>query len=233
MPAVSWARTVPTEQLWPMNSYWDYHCANPDGVFRNLRYFTPPLNARYGPSADAASYLLKAQVAAYEGHRAMFEGYSRNKYTSTGVIQWMLNNAWPEMVWHLYDFYFTPGGSYFGAKKACAEPLHPLYSYHDQSVWLVHSQYVDVSEPVNVTAQVVDFQGRSLLAGPLSMEVPQVKADDSLRLFTVPLDSSTLPPVYFLRFVHVVVVVRVLCALHAGALGGHEALTYRMWLCGR
>lgn len=28
----------------------------------------------------------------------MFEGYSRNKYVSTGVIQWMLNNAFTEMV---------------------------------------------------------------------------------------------------------------------------------------
>jgi len=25
----------------------------------------------------------------------MFEAYTRNKYNSTGVIQWMLNNAWP------------------------------------------------------------------------------------------------------------------------------------------
>jgi len=29
----------------------------------------------------------------YDGQRAMFEAYARNKYTSTGVIQWMLNNA--------------------------------------------------------------------------------------------------------------------------------------------
>ena len=38
----------------------------------------------------------------------MFEAYSRNKYTSTGVIQWMLNNAWPSMIWHLYDYYLRP-----------------------------------------------------------------------------------------------------------------------------
>ena len=30
----------------------------------------------------------------YEGIRAMFEGYSRNKHrTATGVIQWMLNSG--------------------------------------------------------------------------------------------------------------------------------------------
>jgi exo-1,4-beta-D-glucosaminidase len=72
----------------------------------------------------------------------MFEGYSRNKYTSTGVIQWMLNNAWPSMIWHLYDFYLRPAGGYFGAKRAM-EPLHPVYGYDDRSVWVVSSQYTD------------------------------------------------------------------------------------------
>jgi exo-1,4-beta-D-glucosaminidase len=45
---------------------------------------------------------------AYEGVRAMYEAYSRNKYTSTGVVQWMLNNAWPSMIWHLYDRALPP-----------------------------------------------------------------------------------------------------------------------------
>src|SRR2546427_10320426 len=69
----------------------------------------------------------------YDGQRAMFEAYARNKYTSTGVIQWMLNNAWPSLIWHLYDYYLKPAGGYFGTKKAC-EPVHPQYSYDDKSV---------------------------------------------------------------------------------------------------
>ena len=35
----------------------------------------------------------------YESHRAMFEAYSRNKYNATGLIQWMLNSAWPSNMW--------------------------------------------------------------------------------------------------------------------------------------
>ena len=50
-----------------------------------------------------------SQTMAYSGERAMFEAYGRNKYTSTGVIQWMLNNAWPSMIWHLYDYYLGCG----------------------------------------------------------------------------------------------------------------------------
>lgn len=75
----------------------DWHCGNQHGVFKNLRFFNPPLAARYGNYNSAADYLRKSQAAIYESHRAMFEGYSRNKYTSTGVIQWMLNNAFPEV----------------------------------------------------------------------------------------------------------------------------------------
>ena len=59
----------------------------------------------------------------YDGQRAMFEAYGRNKYNSTGVIQWMLDNAWPSLIWHLYDYYLVPAGGYFGTKKAC-ERLH-------------------------------------------------------------------------------------------------------------
>ena len=85
--------------------------------FKDLHVFTDALNARYRAGRPALEdYALKSQMQTYEGVRAMYEAYSRNKYTSTGVIQWMLNNAWPSMIWHLYDFYLRPGGGYFGAK---------------------------------------------------------------------------------------------------------------------
>ena len=49
----------------------------------------------------------------------MFEAYTRNKYVSTGVIQWTLSNSWPEQFWHIYDYYFNPNAAYFGVRKAC------------------------------------------------------------------------------------------------------------------
>src|SRR5260370_8361702 len=87
----------------------------------------------------------------------MFEAYSRNKYTSTGVIQWMLNNAWPSMIWHLYDYYLRPGGGYFGAKKAM-QTLDPVYGYDDHSVWLGSSQYA-VAKGLQLTARVFTLDG--------------------------------------------------------------------------
>jgi len=53
------------------------------------------LEKRYGEAKSAADFAWKSQAMSYEGQRAMFEAYGRNKYKSTGIIQWMLNNAWP------------------------------------------------------------------------------------------------------------------------------------------
>ena len=59
------------------------------------------------------------------------EAYGRNKYTSTGVIQWMLDNARPSLIWHLYDYYLVPGGRVFGTKK---DGNRSAFSGYDRSI---------------------------------------------------------------------------------------------------
>ncbi|MGN6094218.1 MAG: glycoside hydrolase family 2, partial [Luteibacter jiangsuensis] len=61
---------------------------------------------------------------------------------STGVIFWMLNNAWPSLHWHLYDYYLNPAGAYYGAKKA-NEPVHIQYSYDSRSIVAVNHTLED------------------------------------------------------------------------------------------
>jgi exo-1,4-beta-D-glucosaminidase len=56
---------------------------------------------------------------------------------STGVIYWMLNNAWPSLHWHLYDYFLNPAGAYFGAKVA-NEPVHIQYSYDTREIMVVN-----------------------------------------------------------------------------------------------
>eukprot|EP01114_Cavostelium_apophysatum_P018472 TRINITY_DN5716_c0_g1_i1.p1 TRINITY_DN5716_c0_g1~~TRINITY_DN5716_c0_g1_i1.p1 ORF type:complete len:872 (-),score=202.83 TRINITY_DN5716_c0_g1_i1:1-2616(-) len=191
----SLVRTLDEEYLWPINEQWNYHCANPIGMFRNLDHFIPPLYARYGNATSAVDFSEKSQVAAYEGHRAFFEGYSRNKYLSTGLIQWMQNNAWPQMLWHLYDYYMNPGGSYFGTKKAC-EPLHIMYSYNDSSIWVINSLY-ETTQPFKAIAQAYNIPDNSLIH-ETSMKVASVGPDSATNLFTLPTFTNT-SEAYFLR----------------------------------
>jgi exo-1,4-beta-D-glucosaminidase len=131
----------------------------------------------------------------YDGERALFEAFGRNKYKATGVIQWMLNNAWPSVIWHLYDYYLQPAAGYFGTKKAC-EPVHIQYSYDDRSVVVVNSANQDFNQ-LTAEASMYDFNLRRLFFREIHVESA---ADSVQRLFKLPsenIDSN----VYFVRLV--------------------------------
>ncbi len=188
-PLESLERMLPADHRWPIDSWWDYHSGG--GAFKDIHVFTQALNARYGPSRDLEDFARKSQMMAYEGHRAMFEAYGRNKYTSTGVIQWMLNNAWPGLIWHLYDWYLRPGGSYFGAKKA-NEPLHVQYSYDDRSIVVVNSFYKPFAG-LRVRVGVYNADMTEKFAREAQADVPE---DSSTRVMTLP-DLPALTATYF------------------------------------
>jgi len=189
-PIESIRAMVGKDHVWPIDDTWNYHAGG--GAFKDIHVFTDALNARFGPATSANDYAVKAQMQSYEGIRAMYEAYSRNKYTSTGVIQWMLNNAWPSMIWHLYDFYLRPGGGYFGAKTAM-ESLHPVYGYDDHSVWLVSSQYDD-AQGLKLTAQVLNLDMNEKFSKEVSLDAA---ADSTNKVLTLP-DIDGLSPTYFL-----------------------------------
>ncbi|MGH9547577.1 MAG: glycoside hydrolase family 2 protein [Terriglobales bacterium] len=189
-PVESIRAMVGKDHLWPIDDVWGYHAGG--GVFKDLHVFTDALSARFGPATSVEDYALKSQLQTYEGVRAMYEAYSRNKYTSTGVIQWMLNNAWPSMIWHLYDFYLRPGGGYFGAKKAM-ESLHPVYGYDDHSVWVVSSQYEDAMG-LKLTAKVLNLDMSEKFSREASLDAT---ADSTNRILTLP-EIDGLSPTYFL-----------------------------------
>ena len=173
---------------------WNAHCANPLGHFHNLRYYTPPLNARYGAVSNAIEYTFAAQAANYEGIRAFMEGYSRNKHQgATGFVQWMLNNAYPSHIWHLYDYYLTAGGGYYAARKALHAQLHLILTYTNGHVWIVNSQLSSVdAHAANITlhAQVISLSGALLWAAQTST-IGDIGADASLHVadLDVPLAS--------------------------------------------
>jgi len=189
-PIESVQRMVPKDHLWPVDEYWNFHAGG--GAFKTMQVFTDALNARYGKAGSAEDFTYKSQLMTYEGVRAMYEAYSRNKYTSTGVVQWMLNNAWPSMIWHLYDYYLRPGGGYFGAKKAM-QTLDPIYGYDDHSVWLVSSQYVD-AKGLNLAARVFNLDGTQKFSKEIALDA---SADSTAKVFELP-QVDGLSAAYFL-----------------------------------
>ncbi len=191
-PAESLRRMLPPSHLWPVDEVWNYHAGG--GAFKTIDVFNEALRRRYGPSGNVQEYAIKAQVQAYETHRAMFEAFGRNKYEdATGVIQWMLNDAWPSLIWHLYDYFLRPGGSYFGTKKAC-EPLHIQYSYDDRSVVVVNSHRRRFGK-LRAKAEVYNFDLSRKFAKEAAVDAGP---DSSARVMTIP-ELQSLSRTYFVR----------------------------------
>ncbi len=184
-------RFIPADHLWPMDEYWNYHAGGER--FTTIDKFVNGLEQRYGKATTLPDFLLKSQAMNYEAQRAMFEAYGRNKYASTGVIQWMLNNAWPSLIWHLYDYYLVPSGAFFGSKKAC-EQLHVQYSYDDNSVAIVNGYSKGFSR-LKVKATVYDIDAKQKASQNVTVDVP---ADSSIRAFQLP-KPENISPTYFLK----------------------------------
>ena len=170
---------LPDPEAWPTSESWSYHYGS--GKFSTLQVFNDAMEATYAKPHSAAEYERLAQAMEYDSERAMFEAYSKNKYASTGVIQWMLNNAWPSMTWHLYDYYLDSGAGFFAVKKAC-EPLHIQYSYDDLSIVVVNSTYASATK-LHAGVRVYNLTGKEIYSAEAIVDAA---ADSAQRIFSIP-----------------------------------------------
>jgi exo-1,4-beta-D-glucosaminidase len=183
-------RMLGDDHLWPQDNVWIQHSQG--GAYTPFTPFNDGMRGRYGAATNLDDYVRKAQVIAYDNERAMFEAYGRNKYKSTGVIKWMLNNAWPSLAWHLYDYYLEPGSGYYGTKKSL-EPLHVQYSFDDHSIVVVNST-LNQSSGLKVRATVVDIAGNQRWSNSTNIDL---LPDGVVRAFNIP-ELANLSTTYFL-----------------------------------
>ncbi len=192
-PLESLKKMIAPDHLWPIDDDWNFHSAR--RTFKTIHLSVEGQNRRYGPSQSVEEFTHKAQLLTYDGERAMFEAYSRNKYHSaTGVIQWMLNNSWPSLFWHLYDYYYREGGGFFGAKKA-NEPIHIQYSYDDRSIVVVNSTY-EKTNPLLAEINVLDLHSKTIFQQKVA--VPAMNSDSVRSLVQLP-QFDSITPVYFVQ----------------------------------
>jgi len=128
------------EALWKYPALRQYHASAAWSIFATITPFSDALAKRYGAPKSLEDFVAKSQLENYDNVRAQFEAFNAHMGAanpSTGVIYWMLNNAWPSLHWHLYDYFLNPAGAYFGASKA-NEPVHIQYSYDTRAIVLVN-----------------------------------------------------------------------------------------------
>ncbi len=165
-PLSTLQRMLPADKLWPINEAWNFHCGR--FQFGNLDIYLKAFNARYGESKSVEDFAFRAQAANYEAMRAMYEAFGANRPKATGVVQWMLNGAWPKFFWQLYDTFLMPNGAFYGARKG-SQPLNVVYDYGTGSVHLVNDTLQEL-KAVTVRARI--FRADSTLASSQEITVP-------------------------------------------------------------
>jgi exo-1,4-beta-D-glucosaminidase len=173
-------KMIPADKLWPLGKEYDYHCTTAGEAMHSLDVLKEVAEKRYGPSENLDEFLLKAHHLDYDGTRAMFEGFRASVPRSTGLIQWMLNSAWPSLYWQMYDWYLVPTAGYYSVKKAC-EPQQLVYNYVDKHIYAVN----DEAECFDLTAHAELYN----LAGELTTKAQcdaHMHAGTSTKLFEIP-----------------------------------------------
>ena len=157
-------RMIPEGELWPAGEAWDYHCTASSSAMNSMKMLSSVIAGQYGEAADFADFVRKAHAVDYDGTRAMFEAFRARMPEATGIVQWMLNSAWPSLYWQLYDWYGVPTAGYYGTKKAC-EPIQLIFDYADRRVHAVSE--CPERRVLNAAVLVYDEQSR-LLGGDRS-----------------------------------------------------------------
>ena len=159
-------RMIPGESLWPLSDVWDYHCTASGSDMNSMKQLQETINGLYGGFDGLVDFVRKGQAVCYDGTRAMFESFRVRIPKSTGIVQWMLNSAWPSLYWQLYDYYGVPTADYYGTKKAC-EPVQLIFDYGTRKVYAVNER----QEPRSLTATLKVFDASSKLIGEESKPV--------------------------------------------------------------
>jgi exo-1,4-beta-D-glucosaminidase len=188
-PLESLQRMFSKEHWWPPDETWNFHAGRSE--FKNMDRYMIAFNKRYGEAEDIYDFAARSQAMNYEAIRAMYEAFGIRKPVSTGIVQWMLNAAWPKMFWQLYDYYLMPGGAFYGARKA-NQPLNIAYDYETHSVHIINDTYNAFS---NLDAEINVFSedSKSIVSKIVKTSIGENESKKILDLQEIP-----KVPVYFL-----------------------------------
>ncbi|KAL1653311.1 hypothetical protein SLS61_004188 [Didymella pomorum] len=154
------------DDLWQSPDKGLYHMSTNVSSFYTRSIYNDALFKRYGTPTNLDDYVFKTQMADYEATRAQFEAYLsrwRAERPATGMIYWMLNNAWPSLHWNLFDYYLHPGGSYFGTKAALGNLETAVFDYHSQDVYYTNRALsVTGSKVRHLSIEIIDLAGTSV-----------------------------------------------------------------------
>lgn len=187
------------DDLWKHPNKNLFHMSTNLSSFYNRQIYNEGLWKRYGAPSSLDDYLIKAQMMDYEATRSQYEGFGalwNANRPATGLIYWMLNNAWPSLHWNQFDYYLHPAGSYFGTKVG-SRIEHVAYNYQTKEVWGINHS-LDKNGPRKVDIELISTSGKQLAKKSVNFNT---KANTGFKVVDISSQIGTLSSVAFLRLV--------------------------------
>jgi len=191
---------IPADKLWPINDTWFFHA----GAIENsnvLMNVQRAVNRRYGASSGVEEFVRKAQLSHYESTRAQFEDFAANGWANHKMtLYWMLNSHWPSFYGHIIDYYLSPGGAYYGAKKGL-RPLSVVFDAyatgdHSLAKIVIFNQTPADVQGLRLRVRVYDLNGKVL--DDRSADSVEVPVNGTTQVTTLPRYPRGTP-VFFVR----------------------------------
>ncbi|PWY94988.1 putative beta-mannosidase [Aspergillus sclerotioniger CBS 115572] len=184
-----------------LNTLWNhpnanlFHMSRSDSQFHTRSIYNAALTARYGPPSSLPDYIFKAQLMDYEATRAEFESFSIRQSAprpATGVIYWMLNSAWPNLHWQLFDYYLHPAGAYYGTKIG-TRIEHVAYDPDTHEIHLINHSLDQRRERV-VVIDLMDHRGNHISTEGVRVNTAPITSKQIARV-----KDKVIPEMGFLR----------------------------------
>ncbi|MDR1724420.1 MAG: discoidin domain-containing protein [Tannerella sp.] len=173
---------MPEEYWWPINNMWAIH----DYQTPRSLLFTQTLMQRYGVPSNEEEYSLKAQMLNMESSKAIFECLQNNR--GSGVLIWMSQSSWPSMICQLYDHYFEPTASFFGAKRACS-PIHIFWNPLSDKLRVANNSLHPLHK-LRAYVVICDIQGNILFSK--EADIADIQANSAIDILDLPLRKDKL-----------------------------------------
>ncbi|KAL1860731.1 hypothetical protein VTK73DRAFT_7202 [Phialemonium thermophilum] len=175
------------------------HMSPGDSSFSTRTLYNGGLWNRLGKPTSLEDYLIKAQIMDYEATRSEYEGFSvfwNAQRPATGVIYWMLNGAWPDLHWNLFDYYLHPAGAYFGTKVG-ARLEHVAFDPVHNTVHVINHSF-DRSGARSVAVDIIGLDGKPISNRTIRVET---EANTAKKVADLASALASNPDVVFLRLV--------------------------------
>ena len=160
-------KIYPSDKLWPMNEIWDDrlmknpYSSSPMTFADRELYYAETL---YGKVKSLADFTFKGMTAHAEGMRAEAEFTRSNKGISSGFMNWMYSDIWPQGTWATVDYYCEPKQVYYQMKRSYQTVLVTFTQNADGQTELAVVNDGLTPVDVDITYGVRTLSGKTLRA---------------------------------------------------------------------